>query len=425
VKPFLQFPGLAKPPKPAGKKAKKADSAEDEEEEGTAASKLDFALATGNNPTLFDNQAATELPRVFEPADLALMLITFQCFSPGGRIGVALWNGKETPGKGSSGHAPCSPSAMLHAFLRGKNVLETITANLVTEATVRQNYGKSFGHPVWEKFPASFQDQDAIENATTTFLGRLMPLARAILLKPDGAGLVLANGLDYPTPPEFKPEPSATLIPKSDGKGHVLLGASSARALWRELPALAVKRRSDGAGGPLVLSQYEDDRDVDLWIGALVTDKASILDAVESVFHIPARMFSDGGQAIYADEVKQAVRVSQALGDACKSYRQFLELKPQEYPEKRVAERRYWTEAEQRAPLLLEHLRLPEGSEEAAKVLTEWRKALWKAAFSALEASCPSETARQQRAYALALRELQKASNSKTTKESHPEPSLP
>ncbi|MCA1964757.1 MAG: type I-E CRISPR-associated protein Cse1/CasA, partial [Prosthecobacter sp.] len=160
VKPFLQFPGLAKPPKPAGKKAKKADSAEDEEEEGTAASKLDFALATGNNPTLFDNQAATELPRVFEPADLALMLITFQCFSPGGRIGVALWNGKETPGKGSSGHAPCSPSAMLHAFLRGKNVLETITANLVTEATVRQNYGKSFGHPVWEKFPASFQDQD-------------------------------------------------------------------------------------------------------------------------------------------------------------------------------------------------------------------------------------------------------------------------
>jgi hypothetical protein len=134
-------------------------------------------------------------------------------------------------------------------------------------------------------------------------------------------------------------------------------------------------------------------------------------------------MFSDGGQAIYADEVKQAVRVSQALGDACKSYRQFLELKPQEYPEKRVAERRYWTEAEQRAPLLLKHLRMPEGSEEAAEVLTEWREALREAAFAALKASCPCKTARQQRAYALALRELQIECAPKKKKETNPEQS--
>src|SRR6266496_10393 len=62
-KPFLQFAGLAKLPKPKGKSGTEQGS----QDEGTSASKLDFALATGNNTTLFDNRAASEEPRAFEP----------------------------------------------------------------------------------------------------------------------------------------------------------------------------------------------------------------------------------------------------------------------------------------------------------------------------------------------------------------------
>ena len=57
-RPFLQFPGLTKPPKaPKPSKTVKISNKpplEEAEEEANAASKLDFALATGSNPTLFD-----------------------------------------------------------------------------------------------------------------------------------------------------------------------------------------------------------------------------------------------------------------------------------------------------------------------------------------------------------------------------------
>ena len=158
---------------------------------------------------------------------------------------------------------------MLHAFIRRDSLLATIAANLLTFDTVNRLYRHdSWGLPVWQWLPESFGDADAVHNATQTYLGRLMPLSRAILLRPDGAGLLLANGLDYPTPPDFPPEPSASQVKKRDDTGWVLVGAGS-RALWRELPALVVRRKLGEAGGPLTLSEVSDEQSFDLWVGAL------------------------------------------------------------------------------------------------------------------------------------------------------------
>lgn len=114
---FLQLPILSKAP---------TKSRSEDDDEGNSISKLDMALATGNNTTLFDNAGGSERP--FTSDKLALMLTTFQCFSPGGRIGLALWNGQETAGKGSSDHAPCLAGGMLHALLREDNLLATRVA---------------------------------------------------------------------------------------------------------------------------------------------------------------------------------------------------------------------------------------------------------------------------------------------------------
>lgn len=423
-KPFLQFPGLAKPSKPAKKTAKKtaAGDPSGEDAEGTAASKLDFALATGNNTTLFDHGAASEEARGFSPAQLALMLLTFQCFSPGGRIGVATWRGAETLGKGSSGHAPCAPSAMLHAFIRRETLLATIHANLLSRRSVAKNYRRDWGCPVWEQMPDSFQDAAAIANATTTYLGRLTPLARAILLRSDGTTLLLANGLDYPTPPDFPTEPTASIVKKRDESGYVLVGAGS-KALWRELPAVLVKRLGDnGAGGPLVFAELTNEASFDLWVGALITDKASILDTVEGVYPIPARMLNEPGRRAYEDEVKESERVALKLGDACKTYRQHLELKPKGCPEQSLALRRYWTGIEQRLPLLHAYLRAEDASEEQAESLTRWRAALWSTARDAFNSACASGTPRQQRAHALALRSLFKSKRQKPAEVPAPAP---
>lgn len=403
--PFLQFPGLSKIPKLTGGKR---SGDETEEDGGTAASKLDFALATGNNTTLFDHSAATSEERRFSAAQLPLMLITFQCFSPGGRIGVARWEGSDTPGKGSSGHAPCCPSAMLHAFIRRESVFATIASNVLSFETVNRLYRHDgWGLPVWEWMPRDFSDGDAIKNATETYLGRLMPLSRAVLLRPEGMNIVLANGLDYPSPPDFPPEPSASLVKKRDGSGHILLGAGE-RGIWRELPALVVRRKLGEAGGPLTISALSDQHSFDLWIGALKTDKASILDTVECVFPIPAKMLSDAGRTAYEGEVTYAdEKVGHALSQATETYRRLSELKPQGYRERRFALRHYWNAVEQLLPMLNAYIAAEDGTQDQAGKRTAWRTALWKTAKDAYAAACAFETPRQRRAYSLGLGSLQ------------------
>ncbi len=411
TKPFLQFAGLAKAHKPTKQSAaKKAASADEETENATSPSKMDFALATGNNTTLFDHDAASPKARQFTPAQLALMLITFQCFSPGGRIGVARWQGAETPGKGSSGHAPCCPSAMLHCFIRRPSLLKTISANLLTFDTVNRLYlpnRDGWGQPVWEELPKSFSDADAVCNATQTYLGRMMPLSRAILLCSDGSGLLLANGLGYPTAPDFPPEPSASQVRKRDGTGLVLVGAGN-RGLWRELPSLVVRRKLGEGGGALTIGQVRDDQPFDLWVGALMTDKASILDTAEGVYSIPAKMLRDEGRKSYEAEVEYAdQKVRYALSEAAKTYRQSLELKPQGYPEQAVALRFYWNAVEQLLWMLNACITAEDGSEGQTAKRSGWRSALWKAARDAYRAACAFETPRQKRGFSLGLRSLQ------------------
>lgn len=427
TKPFLQFAGLAKAPKAAKKAAgkKAAVPAEDEDDEdATAASKMDFALATGNNTTLFDHDAASSEAREFTPAQLALMLITFQCFSPSGIIGAAKWREHDIS-KVTAPHSPCTPSAMLHAFIRRGSLLTTIVGNLLTFETVNSLYRRdSWGLPVWEWLPESFADNEAIQNATQTYLGRLMPLSRAILLRPDGAGLLLANGLDYPTPPDFPPEPSASQVKKRDETGLVLVGAGS-RALWRELPALVVRRKLGEPGGPLTVSEVNNDQSFDLWIGALITDKASILDTVEGVYSIPAKMLRDEGRKTYENEIHECERVAAKLGDACKKYREHLETRSQKdigtpydtiirvrnkekgYPEAKAAVRHYWNTVEQLLWMLNACIAAEDGSEDQTAKRIAWRSALWKAARDAYYAACAFETPRQKRAFPLGLRSLQ------------------
>src|ERR1019366_3943494 len=118
---FLQVANLKRP-------ATKPNS--DDDDGGNATSKLDLALATGNNTTLFDNAGGSE--RAFTAEKLALMLLTFQCFSPSGTNAGALWNGKPTTGwksypkqPANCKHAPCLPGSMLHAFLRGDTLADS------------------------------------------------------------------------------------------------------------------------------------------------------------------------------------------------------------------------------------------------------------------------------------------------------------
>ena len=405
---FLQVANLKKP---------NGKTKEDEGDEGNSTSKLDLALATGNNATLFDNAGGSE--RTFTPAELALMLATFQCFSPGGRIGVTLWHGKETAGKGSSDHAPCLAGGMLHAFLLGDKLAATLWKNLTTKQKVAEFFGKnSWGKPVWEWMPEGLGDGKAVQNANRTYLGRLVPLTRAVWLASDCRTLILANGLEYGSYGESGwREPSATVVIRSvrGQRTGVVLPASIEKAPWRELHSLTVKPVGQKPGGPLALENINfDEPAFDLWVGGLVANRAKLVDSTESVCHIPVGMLNEASQNVYEKGVKLAdnmeFRVMRAISDYYGELGVHLdrsEMKARRRQIRSNVATRFWADMENAAASLLEVAATPETrglKSEWHK--TAWGQAVWRAARVSYERACPHETSRQLRAYALGLKSL-------------------
>lgn len=404
---FMQVPNLKKP-----------TAAENGDDEGNSTTKLDLALATGNNTTLFDN-AGGEV-RVFTPAQLALMLVTFQCFSPGGRIGVAFWDRKQTPGKGSSNHAPCLAGGMLHTLIRGEHLLAALHGNLLTRTQAALFFGRDcWGKPVWESMPQRQADAEAVRNASDTYLGRLVPLARAIWLADDRRSLILANGLEYPSYTDGWREPSATVVLRRTVKEQVqptVLAASFEKAVWRELHALTVKAVGQNPGGPAALQNIGTGEEAafDLWVGGLVANKAKLLDTTESVFHVPSAMFSEPGQLAYEKGVRHAETTEFRVKRAVTVYHKELgdnvdrpEMRNRRQQIQNNAAARFWTDIEQAVPRLLEVAAAP-GSlgPQLDWHGTVWGRAVWRAALACYEQACPHGTPRQMRAYALGLKTL-------------------
>jgi CRISPR system Cascade subunit CasA len=412
---FLQVANLNRP-------TTKSNGGDDDE--GNSTSKLDLALATGNNTTLFDNAGGSG--RTFTAAELALMLTTFQCFSPCGTIGVALWNGSPTLGwdsypkvkPGQSAHAPCLSGNLLHSYLRGRSLLDTLHSNMITKEQVERMYGyDAWGKPEWEILPSKSTDKGAVQNATMSYLGRLVPLSRAVQFADDGRAMTLANGLEYPRYPEWR-EASATIVTRSVKKQptRVALRAYVDKDTWRELHALtviAVDKNTNG--GPVALRNLTDDEDFDLWVGGLVAaGNGKLVDSTESVFHIPATMLTETSQKVYEQGVSYAEKTELRLMRAVSVYHKELgdkldrpEMKNRRRQIQSKAAAEFWTDIESAVARLLEVAAAP-GSL-GLKVewhKTGWGQSVWRAARAAYERACPHETPRQIRAYALGLKTL-------------------
>lgn len=401
-KPFLQVAGLR---------------------EGSGVSrcgKLDFS----RDNVLWDH--AKHSGRSFPPEWLALNLLTFQMFSLSGIISTVRWG--DTTTKSSSSDAPCSPGSMLHTFLRGKTLLDTIHANMLSEENLSgyTERGDNWqGRPLWEQFPRGLDDVPAVHNATETFLGRMVPLTRAILLSPDGVGMLLGDGLPFPSfnnaKRPFPPEVTATIREDKKKETRSVLGLQTDKAIWRQLPALTVKRHGNELGGcaALVHSSYYDNADLVVCALARKPGQKSVVDVVESVFNMPAAIFREEGHALYENQVAIAEKIAGTLGNAVKCYFDLMQGAEKKNKQEKAkpdtqwlrslkarAASHYWTAVETGLSLLWHMLRVY-GSEELPQAQDEWRAHLEASARAAYAAACDNDSERRMRAYVTARRILE------------------
>jgi CRISPR system Cascade subunit CasA len=273
---------------------------------GTSASKLSLVLTSGHNSIIFDNEGGSN--RKFGDADLALMLLSYQMFSPCGTVTQGKWGGVPTS-KGSSKCAPCSQACAIHTYIRCSCLLDTIHANMI-DREIANSHGLSWGLPIWERFPESPKDNES----TMTYLGSMVPLSRCVWIGEDRATAMVGQALAYETDVR---EPAKTLV-STDEEGQHYLRAIPGKDIWRELYSILCMGK--GVGGPLTLVNHDVDTVVNLWSGTFMVEKAKIIGNIESSVSIPAGMRRDQDIRIYEAGVRYAEEWEKQIVDAVRVY---------------------------------------------------------------------------------------------------------
>ncbi len=389
----------------------------------TKTDKLDFALASGNNKTLFD-QAATEDGRAHEPDWLARKLLVCLAFSPAEPCGVATIDGKifeeVKKGKLYSSCAPCGN--ILLAFPIGKNLRQTIAWNLIPFDLLKY-FPAGVGKPVWE-FDEPSAD-DAKKTLRDSWLGRLTPISRFVRLEEDGRNMILAPGVKYSQLAENAVrEPMATVY--ADKKNvWKYVRTDPERKPWRQLASMLTWDAKECDGGPLALrniaalaaNAIEDER-FGIWTGGVATDNAKIIDVASWSVDIPLTYLADADEMdalqTYEVGVKKSEIAEKRLVGAVKRYCDSLNSEMQKEWDRKTsllvqAKNRFWTALERRVDELLK-----EASQ--SKELTQWTETLTFEMLDAYEKTCARRTARQIQAFAEGSRILRLPEKSKKKK---------
>lgn len=420
-KPWLQVAGLNLL---ASSKAKQKDP----DDEWLPLTKLSLTRASGNNSTLFDHQASASDYEMFTEPEIALNLLTFQnYFVAGGKASSRMWGAIEMANPSNPKGGPCAGKSIIFSFGRGANLRSTIHLNLNSYEDMKLIYvdNSSFiGKPIWEIPIDSPMNIIAIDNATKTHLGRLVPQTRILKVHPDRNRVLFGAGFYYPKFQDnnaFFPDLFSTVVLDKEQK-RIPIGARKDKSVWRELHSISVRinSRTDGSHGPLWM-QNIDDNMFDIVTSAMLTNPsqtAEIVDLLESVYTVPRQLHSALGINAYEKEVQCAATIANKLGWAIETYRKEIDAgwegrlkmagpsKSQLQARLRsIATTHYWTTIEQYLDLLMGAIAAL-GSDGFMNLQKEWRSMLHTSAREAYELACSQDAPRQMRAFAKGWKKL-------------------
>ena len=356
--------------------------------------KLDLRLAAGHAATLFDQKASLD-GRLHEPSWIVLQLLTFLSFAASHKIKQNSWAGKATAKNVQ--YAPCLAGCPVIALVLGGTVLETIHLNLITKEQVPAD---KWGTPIWDSLPAGPASDEATSHAES-YLGHLVPLARAVCLTPGGKDMTVAAAVVHSKPPVYR-EPMAVVIRQKQGDDWALLRVDLRRHPWRELASVLVIELRDNKQGPFALRhlQHVDVDFFDLWLGGVVhSTSGGYEDMAEWIFTVPCKLLGTSCLARYTSGADLANRGKQVLCDAVKEYCGNLSFKPADFTRKAVLH--YWSILDGSHGELI--TAAGDNSEEA---LDPWHDRLRSALRDSYASACPHTTPRQIQAFAAGRRKL-------------------
>jgi CRISPR system Cascade subunit CasA len=353
----------------------------------------------------------------FRPTDtrLALNLLCYMNFSCSGKIGKAQWGSFLFNGSTAAG-----PShKFLHSYVLGKNILDSVHYNLtprdVVVTSVVMGDATKWGRPVWENMPQTPHTEDALRNASESYLGRLVPLSRLVKFFIKEGAVICTIG----PPPDalrmqrmpFLREPAASVISRGEDGDAAYLQAKAGRHVWRDLESIMA---TDRQCGTLSLQPFMDyyvypqrRERFRLWIGGAAKgdNEGKYDDLAEWSADLYSACFVDRSLAAYRNGILVA---ENGKGTLFKAMRKFAK------PNKDIpgmdakllplatAEGFFWNELDRNFEVLLSAVSSNTEDDNAA-----WKRCIADAMLAAYSQCCPHETPRQIQAYAQGLKALE------------------
>ncbi|MCG5500570.1 type I-E CRISPR-associated protein Cse1/CasA [Ectothiorhodospira lacustris] len=197
-------------------------------------------ISTGNTTVLSHGQVERRL----DDGEKALLLVSLMAFALSGKKtdnSVVLTpgyadkrNDKGKPSSSKPGPA-VAHMGLLHSFLVGSNLQETLWLNLLTDHQVEQAmiFPLGVGTAPWERMPEG-EDCPVAQDLKQSLMGRLVPLCRFCLLAEDG--LHYSEGLAHAGYKAGVCDPSVAV--DHSGKEPKVLWVDPEKRPWRELTSL-------------------------------------------------------------------------------------------------------------------------------------------------------------------------------------------
>lgn len=397
-KPFLQMPTIS------------------------AAEKVGFGaiqphIAYGNTTVL--TQSQQEIP--LSDAAKSLLLVQLMGFGLGGKktdnrvVLSPSYQGKcNDKGKPSTGKPGPSVGFLgfLHSFMQGSSLHSTLWLNLLTETDLAdfKVFTYNVGIPPWEAMPAG-EDCAAAKRLKSSYMGRLVPLSRFMMLADDG--IHYSEGIAHQDYKDGIADVSITV--DMSGSKPLAVWADPDKRPWRQLQSLLSflgnERTFDCPQLRIGIAhaKHSSLADVGIWVGGLrVSSNAGEQyvsgqnDFVESEISFHTSYFGDYWFKTFSAEMQTLQELSKTIYACTLSY-----YKAQKADGKKLAAQAaglFWQLCEPEAQALVEAC----AQEAPSTALPGMRKAFAAMAEKAYNTYCPHDTARQLDAWASARPSLGK-----------------